>query len=88
MLDTNLSPGLADFFRGNAAMTTELGLRPEADDFDVISLASERHALLVTAVQGFIRICKIWQEQSRDCLYGAATPAPRYRIPEADHVGY
>jgi len=70
VLDVNLSPELAAFFRGNAALTTELGLRPGADDFDVIGLASARHALLVTADQGFVRKCKIWQEQSRDCLYG------------------
>lgn len=70
LLDVSVSPGLADFFHGDAALTTELGLRPGADDFDVIALAGDRHAMLVTADQGFIRKCKIWQEQNRDCLYG------------------
>jgi hypothetical protein len=70
LLDMNLSTGLADFFHGDAALPTELGLQPRADDFDVIALASERHAMLVTADQGFTRKCKIWQEQRRDCLYG------------------
>jgi hypothetical protein len=70
VLDANLSPALADFFRGDAALTTELGLRPRADDFDVIALASDCHSMLVTADQGFVRKCKIWQEQNRRCLYG------------------
>jgi hypothetical protein len=70
LLDMNLSPGLTEYFRGDAVLTTELGLRPRADDFDVIALASDRHSILVTADQGFIRKCQIWQEQNRDCLYG------------------
>lgn len=70
LLDVNLSAGLADYFPGDAASTTQLGLRPRADDFDVIALANDRHSMLVTADQGFARKCKIWQQQHRECLYG------------------
>jgi hypothetical protein len=71
LLDINLSPELGDFFpHGDAALTTQFGLRPRADDMHVIALASQRHAILATADLGFIRKCKIWQEQNRDCLYG------------------
>jgi len=71
LLDINLSQELADFFPyGDAALTTQFTLKPRADDLDVIALASERHSILVTADQGFIKKCRIWQEQHRDCLYG------------------
>ena len=69
LLDMNLSSGLADYFP-DATSTTQLGLRPRADDFDVIALTNDRHSMLVTADQGFIRKCKVWQEQHRECLYG------------------
>lgn len=71
LLDINLSPELADFFpQGDAVLTTQFGLQPRADDMNVIDLANERRSILVTADQGFIRKCRIWQEQHRECLYG------------------
>ena len=82
LLDVNLSSGLADYFP-DATSTTQLGLRPRADDFDVIALTNDRHSMLVTADQGFIRKCKVWQEQHRELSLRLASAAPRHRIPMA-----
>jgi hypothetical protein len=85
LLDINLSPELADFFpQGDAVLTTQFGLQPRADDMDVIDLANERHSILVTADQGFIRKCRIWQEQQPRMLVRPAASTAGHRTSEAD----
>jgi hypothetical protein len=51
--------------------TLECGLKPHADDVEVIDLALRRHAILVTVDVKIIQKCKDYQDRSsRECLYG------------------
>lgn len=64
--------GLKPDFRESVTETTlECGLKPHADDMEVIDLALRRHAILVTVDVKIIQKCKDYQDRSaRDCLYG------------------
>jgi hypothetical protein len=64
--------GLKTDFREDVTETTlECGLKPHADDMEVIDLASRRHAILVTVDVKIIQKCKDYQDRSsRGCLYG------------------
>ncbi len=71
LLDVSVSPQLgSSFFHGNALPSTAYGLRSDADDMDVIDLASDRHSLLITADIGFVQRCRRVQDQQKFCLFG------------------
>jgi hypothetical protein len=59
-----------EFREGITETILDGGLKPDADDMEVIDLALIRHAILVTADVGILPKCKVYQDRSRDCLYG------------------
>ena len=60
-----------DFRDGVTETTLECGLKPHADDMEVIDLASRRHAILVTVDVKIINKYRDFQgRSSRGCLYG------------------
>jgi hypothetical protein len=70
LLDSSLSVLLKSSFRGaTVEKITECGLQQNADDMDVIDLASRRRAILVTTDNGIVDKCKAYQKQ-HGCLYG------------------
>lgn len=63
--------GLKPEFREGITETILDGaLKRDADDMEVIDLALIRHAILVTADVGILPKCTMYQDRSRDCLYG------------------
>jgi hypothetical protein len=59
-----------EFREGITETILDGGLKANADDMEVIDLAAIRHAILVTADVGILQKCKVYQDRSRDCLYG------------------
>ena len=59
-----------EFRQGITETILDEGLKPDADDMEVIDLAAIRHAILVTADIRILPKCKRYQDLSKDCLYG------------------
>jgi len=71
LLDSSIPGDLKeDFPRGAATTSTECGLKNDADDMDVIGLAFERKALLVTADRESAHKCRTYQDRRQRCMFG------------------
>ena len=70
LFDNCTSDDLGAFFGAAELTSVRCGLNQRADDFDVIYLASERRALLVSSDYGILEKCKQYQQQRRTCMWG------------------
>lgn len=59
-----------EFREGITETILDGGLKPDADDMEVIDLAWRRHAILVSVDGKIIQKCKVYQDKSRSCMYG------------------
>ena len=59
-----------EFREGITETILDGGLKPDADDMEVIELAAKRHAILVTTDIRILPKYKSYQDRSKDCLYG------------------
>jgi hypothetical protein len=80
--------GLKPDFRESVTETTlECGLKPHADDMEVIDLALRRHAILVTVDVKIIQKCKDYQDHSARGLSVRTVGASRRHLNPEENLG-